>query len=520
MGFHSVDSNAFPRFFKEKKNAYWTAFFLSAFFTLLSIYIFPVLNPDGVEYLQSGQIFLNQGWHGLKITIQIRNWPFYYIILTGIHKTLHLSWINSAYLFDIIFDGMIAVTLLMIIDKLGYSVKYLWLGLGLFLAYHPFNKLRDPIIREHGYIFFLLISTLLLIYFLEKPSWKRGLLWSITLILATLFRIEGGYLLLLVPFAVFFIRGKSFLKRLYIYLQLNSIPLLSIFIIGMIIIFQLIPEAYLARIPQLWQGPLTYFSTNSLYFRRLHYATQLVNFPGQDDSPIFLWMGTFGTYLYNLLLAFTWPYLILFLIGFKSFYRRTSHAAHVALFAYFIVYVFITGAFYVSALFISTRYIVPFCLITFVIMLEGFRVLHHLWLKKKSIGISILFYGVILGILAMLVGSLYPFGRNKDYMVHAANWLYRNTPATARIYSNDGRIDFMSKRDNVSWKNAQKSTQTISTEFPSQWHQYDYFVLHIAYAQQHYKTYFENLIKQPPIQSFFEKGKDEKGDAIFIYRLF
>ena len=68
-----------------------------------------------------------------------------------------------------------------------------------FYCAHEFNNVREYIIRDHGFWAFYLISLLCLLHYFSKPKRVTALAFSGSLLLATLFRIEGAIFLLVLP---------------------------------------------------------------------------------------------------------------------------------------------------------------------------------------------------------------------------------------------------------------------------------------------------------------------------------
>ena len=80
----------------------------------------------------------------------------------------------------------------------------MWFALGVILLSHQFNSVRQYIVRDHGFWAFYLVSLYFLLKYVEDVSWKNALAWSASLLMATLFRIEGAIFLLTLPCCVLF----------------------------------------------------------------------------------------------------------------------------------------------------------------------------------------------------------------------------------------------------------------------------------------------------------------------------
>ena len=76
----------------------------------------------------------------------------------------------------------------------------MWLAAGVILLSHELNSVREYIIRDHGFWTFYLSSLFFLLRFFKKPIKSYALGFSLSLAIATLFRVEGSLFLLFLPF--------------------------------------------------------------------------------------------------------------------------------------------------------------------------------------------------------------------------------------------------------------------------------------------------------------------------------
>ncbi len=198
---------------------------LSFLFSLITIYFDSVINPDGICYLLSAQ---SLGYESVRSVLHLcaqSQWPFYSSLIFALTKTLSFSYLTSAYVIDAFCSMGSALIFVLIVKEMGGSKTALWLAALTILLHHDLNGLRNSIIRDHGYWLAYLTSIWLMLLYFKKPVISRALGWSISLILAALFRVEAVVFLLLVPIAIFFVPNKSFAERVkeFFHLQLLNI---------------------------------------------------------------------------------------------------------------------------------------------------------------------------------------------------------------------------------------------------------------------------------------------------------
>jgi hypothetical protein len=178
-----------------------TVAIFSALLTILAIATDDVINMDGVLYIDMANAFLESGLTG---TASMYDWPFYSILAAGVSSLTGASTLSSYYLLNAILFVLVTDSFLLLSSKQLKTSKQLSVAALLILCLFSLNEYRDFIIRDVGYWAFSLYALYNFINYFEKPKLSSLLLWQSSLMVATLFRIEGIILLLLLPIFLLF----------------------------------------------------------------------------------------------------------------------------------------------------------------------------------------------------------------------------------------------------------------------------------------------------------------------------
>ncbi len=492
--------------FKSSKTyqVYFVAAIASIFLSILRFYHYPVFNIDGLLYLKAANAFLSQG---LKASMSVYGWPFYSIILALISKSLHLTLLHTGYLLNYIFSVLTVLIFIRLVEELGGSTKLLWLAALIILTYLSFNHFRADILRDNGYWFFYLLSIFYLFRFMQNTKWSYAILWGLSILIGALFRIEGIMFLLLVPFVVFFCRQFSMTDRFKSYIKLNI--LLSVFVIILSVVFFLHHNVLLqsGRLYEL----LKEFSGGVHLF---------VNFPSMNigvkqhvigqlaanDSVVFLFFGLLGLFLYNVVGIISLGYLVA--TCFARFKPENSSIRPMLLILawYVAINVFVLSVYFLQQEgFLSDRYLIALALTLLIFVPFGLSYLYERWRecpKKLNVN-NILFWFVCLTIVWMTVGSLHRFGPSKVYIYKSAQWIRKNAPKNAKIYTNHAVLGSLVERQSGGYEPQNSDYFTDQKIVQKPWAGYNYAIFVISNHDKKTILQIEQTMKQKPIQVYY-----------------
>lgn len=430
--------------FNKRIILYLIVALFSAVLSFINIETHPTFNIDGTVYLWGAYLYQLQGF---SATMHFYSWPFYSMTLVWLSHFTGLSLLHAAYCFNIIFSIGISILFVRLVGFLNESFSIqCWAAL-VILSWHELNGLRSEIVRDHGYWFFLLVGIYFLLKFIQKFKFFYAILWSMSTIIAMLYRIDGIVLLILQPFLVFFLQNRHFMQKIIMYVKLNILTG-----IGSLI--------FLAH----------------FIFYGMHNTGRLgdpLKLLGQFEGTHILFI--FSSYISLMIHVLSWGFVLIlsYLFSTKSlrdqsvFQNKTMVTVIVS---FVMINLFLTVMGYLSIQIIVDRYLVAMCLVLLLFVPIGLSVLFADWKISIRTGsfyqpAKVLFPVTILLIFIMIVSAIYPFGPSHRYVNEAANWVKKNIPANSVFYSNTPLIPMLART--AFWENSigwQKTFFNLLTE--------------------------------------------------------
>ena len=324
-----------------------------------------VINPDGICYLQSaaGMSF------GLQFAMHLcdqASWPFYSILIYKVVTITHLSYTTCAFLLNGLLTALSVVMFLAIIRTLTPSIRILWLALAVILLPHEFNAVRTEIIRDHGFWAFYLVSLFFLLHFFRRQNLSRAILWNVSLLVATLFRIEGAIFLLLLPFTVWFDGRKNGRQRLRAFFQLNVVTIsLGIILVAWVLVHPNLPLGRLNEVGVQFSQGLSIVLAN--YQRASDMLGRYVlSVYSARDAGYMLFIMLTGWYVTSIAVNVSLVYAALIVYAWSKRLLPSMSSERVVLWGYVCVNILITSIFLFQNLFLSKRYLIALSLVLMV----------------------------------------------------------------------------------------------------------------------------------------------------------
>lgn len=219
----------------KKINYYLFIILATGLLYLWQCHHYPMINPDGVTYLESAAAYLTGGIKSVLAFGAQAEWPFYSICIAYVHLLTGASIPVSERLLDGFFIIASACEFLYLTQLFSrHKAAYFW-GIVIWLTWHSYVKWWPQVVRDHGFIASLLLSVIFYYRFIVTRRFFWALLWSVSILLAEAFRIEAILYLIVVPFAVFFLKNETFSQRCYLWLKLNVLSI--VFMLIVIVLF-------------------------------------------------------------------------------------------------------------------------------------------------------------------------------------------------------------------------------------------------------------------------------------------
>lgn len=148
----------------------------------------PIINKDGIIYVLTGEAFLHgniaSGLDGYK-------WPFYPMSVACLSWITGLSVETSALMFNAFMRGIGGIAFLVLTQRLGANRNQLVLAVLVYLFCPALNELQSKIIRDFAFLACFLWMIVFFVGILDRSSLSGWVLFVVTGLLATAYRIEG-----------------------------------------------------------------------------------------------------------------------------------------------------------------------------------------------------------------------------------------------------------------------------------------------------------------------------------------
>lgn len=173
----------------------------SVILSIWAAYTTPIPNPDAVLYLRAAEYFSAGQWGDAVDTYR---WPIYSLLIAGVMSIVGVGALIAAQ----IVNGLLVLGTTMAFVSLAYRLTngdrgFVTIATVMIVFQPQLTELRPWVIRDHGYLCFLLTAVYFAVADNQQPSVPRKLALIGSLIVATLFRIEGLFLSSLV--AVYYV---------------------------------------------------------------------------------------------------------------------------------------------------------------------------------------------------------------------------------------------------------------------------------------------------------------------------
>jgi len=179
-----TNSISFERLFRDPA---WCAFAVSLLLSAISIYGTELPNRDGMLYIQTASIFINEGLAAARANF---DWVFFPACIAFVAKITGLGLEAAAYTLNTLLFAGICATVVRIVHTQFPSAA--WYACLVVLSFPSFNEQRNELIREIGWWFFCLQALLAALRWQQRPGYGNGLAVQCLLAAACLFRVEAA----------------------------------------------------------------------------------------------------------------------------------------------------------------------------------------------------------------------------------------------------------------------------------------------------------------------------------------
>ena len=162
------------------------AFLGSLILSLIAVLSTPTINRDGILYVETARIFLQDG---LSAAFKSFNWPFLPILMAVVSKLTGLGLEITGRLLNALFMGGACALTVSIARKKNPEIA--WATCLVVLALPGMNHYREELLREYGCWFFVMLALWLAQRWSNQPRWRGAFVVQAALGTAALFRPEA-----------------------------------------------------------------------------------------------------------------------------------------------------------------------------------------------------------------------------------------------------------------------------------------------------------------------------------------
>jgi len=490
----------------------WIAALVTVIASIWIIVSDDLINSDGVLYLEVAAKILAGD---LAAAVNQYNWPFYSLLIAAVSKISFLPLESSAYVVNVSTQALLTFMFVRCAQALGGNTRVAVFAAILILTNVTMNGYRDQIVRDFGYWAFFFTA---LYYFLRYQQFKvpkYAIGFSLSMLVATLFRIEGIVFLVAAPFLVIFY-NKQYKENIGHLIWLLSPVILMTFILIAVFIITDIPE-YSSRItdPFIYLGD-AYQNILTGISEKGRVLEKTILLGGAKD------MGTESMFaiLFMMLVAKIISAsgvipLFFFVNSYVSDAIRNIMIRTNVINGFMIINVLILGVFLLSHSFLSPRYTMTMALLMTLPAAFGlsfFMEKHNSvgkWHKRGKILIIVV-------LVYMFLDGITSFGSSKHYIKESGMWLSERITSDERLVSNERAIYYYAGKDvdikAIGLVHSRIEELEIIERVKNK---FDYLAIGISRKQKKYEDELIEWLGSKPIY----KRSNERGDAVVIFKL-
>jgi hypothetical protein len=477
--------------------------------SLWRIHFNDLINQDAVYYLQAAAGDLESARH-------LNNWLFYSWCIRFVSDGLGLELLGAAYLINTFLGAILVYSFLRVVEMFNGDGRTLFWAALVILSLPYLNDNRAEIIRGHGYWAFSMLGLIYYIRLFREFSWWSLAGWTGSMVLATLFRIEGLVIVCLAPMGLLLNTRIAWKARFYSLLK-TSIPLLLGAAFLLLLYLQM--DSFQNRLLEVFTSLVS--MGNALLIKVPHKADLLRQhvFPlfSRDGSLLSVYLVLLFMIIKDFIESMSLPYFMIWL------FRRSLPATGLASDAASIIGFFTAANFVVLVPYMLqhfvmvSRYTVMASLLLLIVVAFSLAELHR---KQSADGVKkhrLWFNAVLLVMVLMFVLGVKTSESKKLYVLDAANWMQQNLPDKTHVgtdYQKERLEYYANSSGEGRTMDAYIEVSDISSKIIKM-PEYEYFMLRVKAGE---------LVTDLPSARWVHKHSekihellDSKGNGYFIY---
>ena len=191
------------------------------------LHLDPVINNDGITYLNLAQMMLNGQW---AEAFEAYSWPYYAVFIAATAKITFLGVEDAAFLLNTLLATSLTLAFVCIVAELSNNnSRIILIAMLVILLFPSITKYRSFIIRDFGYLSCYLWSLYFIFKFCSTLNKNHLIGWLSFAVLSCLFRFEGIAFLLIAPYFLILFTATKIPHRRLILTSLSVVLVLVSF---------------------------------------------------------------------------------------------------------------------------------------------------------------------------------------------------------------------------------------------------------------------------------------------------
>lgn len=419
----------------QEQDIRWYAVAISLLLSLSS-FLFPQIpNDDAYVYFRTAELFLSDGFAAANSHY---GWPAYSILIALVSK-LGLTLYTSALLLNTLFFMVLTWAFVSIIMMLSESKLVVVLGAVTILLYPELNEFRFLVIRDAGFWALLLIAVWQLLCYQLRPTVGRALVIAMALLCAATLRVEALIYLAVMPLITLLPSGRAQASTGKARLLLPALVFGSA--LAALILLAILGTNVLAMAAD-FLARYAPFIDNLIGSDGDQLSQQLSDSHGDLVSTESSLLNSLAVLVSTLVTAISGAFFWMLTFGAVKRYWPDRDSMPRELLVWIVINGFIALGFLILTGFLTSRYVIVLCLIVatqlpFVIagIIENARG------NANEVRIR---YALILFFTFCFFDAYISFGRSRDYLVDAADYIAVHSQSGQSILTNNHAIAYAS----------------------------------------------------------------------------
>jgi len=449
----------------------------------------PVINNDGITYLNLAQTMLDGEWAS---AFETYSWPYYAVFIAATAKITFLGVEDAAFLLNTVLATSLTLAFVCIVGELSNNNRRIILIAMLVVLFFPsITKYRSFIIRDFGYLSCYLWSLYFIFRFCSTLNKSHLIGWLLFAALSCLFRFEGIAFLLIAPyFLVLFTATKMPHRRLILMSLSVALVIISI---GLTVWY--VTDKYAGLIKAAQQSGKDVENVLDLFLMNTQEKS------GAQELTTWSYIGVIFSSLWNVIYE-----LIRRMAVFYFFFALYAYVKNIGFnnslikrvwLVYVLSNLFLLAAYSLYNNFLVSRYTMASALTLlllspFVIdrMINGFKSFNS---RKRGVAVLAII------ILTMTSAEGLDVRTTKSHIKESGLWINQQLPDSSRVFSNDPLVMYYAGRSTKRHFNAAYTTLQLKNHMDNKRiKEFDYVALSIKP-----NDYYQDLARQT---LWFEHG--------------